>query len=39
MVVGIGALAELITGKHGGEASVARDPQEKLPHREFLTGF
>jgi len=39
MVVGIGALAELITGKHGGEASVARDPQEKLPHRAFLTGF
>ena len=39
MVEGSGALAELITGKHGGEASVARDPQGKLPHRVFLTGF
>jgi len=29
-MTGSGALAELITGKHGGEASVARDPQGKF---------
>jgi len=39
-MTGSGALAEPITGKHGGEASVARKPARKICRTErSLLGF